>query len=113
MSPRVEDSESSTEESESNEGNSSPDLYSPRKEEEDSDQTQTNFQYQELQRPLPIYILQHTFIFFIISKYDCKLLNYCSIWKQVAPRKKTHNTRTYGITSYTQYRDPHKLKNCL
>jgi len=42
MSPRVEDSESSREESESNEGYSSPDLYSPWKEDADSDQTQSN-----------------------------------------------------------------------
>jgi len=43
MSTRVEDSELSTEESQSNEGNSSPDFHSPQKEDADSDQTQSNF----------------------------------------------------------------------
>jgi len=32
------------------------------------------------------------------------------MWKQVAPRKKTHNTGTSGITSSTQHSDSHKLK---
>jgi hypothetical protein len=46
------------------------------------------------------------FYFFIISKYHFKVLNYCSIWEQVAPKK--YKDIWYYIT--TQYSDSHKLK---